>query len=276
MDLSKTVYAIVGVLVAVLIVATVAVPIIENAQMEQSTVFNNGTELNYHACLDDDFILSKDAGSNVVVVNGTSFSPLAYDNFILLTNVVAMRLASSGNVVITSSSGNVNIEPTEALTASIRGSSLIYNIDGVTTTVTGLGDGFVISDNGDYVTSNTFTASKTTYVNGIEDVSFALYTSSGDFVVMLQGEEYITGDTVLDITLDPVEGYVDLYTIPTNGISGGDGEASFSGAHVIVPYKIYAHNPEQGSNVALLGAALLMLFLVPLMMVVRMISGRRD
>lgn len=272
MDLSKTVYAMVGVLVAVLIVATVAVPIIENAEDTESTKYNNPTGGRFLLADNDvSFTASFTADAASVDFNGTTYARTSTINGLLMSDlgVVWFNGTSSNSTTITTSTGSVNYT-TETINITVSGKNLTITVDG-TRIINGTTKWLVVADpDGTHVSGS---KSNAVYVNSIHDLIVYNYSETNGAAWAYDG---MTSEntTITPTQITQVDGFVDLFQI--TGVTLNINGADVLPYNYLVPAEVSAHTQTNATHVALLGAALLMLFLVPLMMVVNMIRGRSD
>lgn len=272
--MSKTVYALIGVFVAVLIIATVAVPVIDNAQDGESTKYNNSSSNHYLMLSDveDAFTISFAASDSSVVIDGETFVRKASSNYLLLSDVASVTFNSttSGGISIASSAGS-NTYNTEAITISLNNNVLSIKV-GNESVVSGAVKWVAIpSSEGSHIIVEGTTER---YVNGVNDIIAGSYNSTMGYVWCHLGELPV-GISMVVNNLTKIDGYTDLYTC-TGVTLSDEGDNSMTPFFWLVPSEVSAHTAANNSHIALLGATLILLFIVPVMMVVRMISGRRD
>lgn len=272
MDLSKTVYAMIGVLVAVLIVATVAVPIVEDAQDQTRTVYNNGTEMNFSLVDETEPItIVKNANESTITLNGVVVERGIY-NYLFFSEQVFIRLEpqSSSNVLFLGTpSSIVLIQENLTFSATFSGETLSYSINGAAeSTIDGITSAYVYAPDGDYVSTGVGTG---IYVNDLTQLSTSQIVGTASSIVY----NGVLNDGQLDVTYAEVEGYKNLFKVTGASATVDGSEVEF--VSFIVPKSVIGFT-EVGGETAyyLLGVVVLILFLVPIMMIVRMIAGRSD
>lgn len=296
MDLSKTVYAIIGVLVAVLVVATVAVPVVEDSTKVIDTRVENS---NYrYMMVDDDMddrivVSSTDPSSGVFTINGTPVTFLSDDewgNFYLIaTDTLFLRLYSDG------------------VYATYEGKHWHYNIS----------NGFeIVFENGTWTLTRPDVDPLTRTYEWLfypsSDGSYGLFRSSEvwvdrDAMVVAWKESATSSEGVITMPTMSVWGsiddglvhsawieesdeYVDVSADTTTYfdiIESGDkadkiticasyGSNSQAIATIIAPIEYHVITASDAGLINLLYIVPAFLFLVPIMMIVRMIAGRSD
>lgn len=272
MNVSRTVYAIVGVFVAVLVIATVAVPVVEDAQDQTRTVYNNGTEMNF-SLVDktEPITIVKNANDSSITLNGVVVEKGVY-NYLFFSEQVFIRLESesSTNVLFLGTpSSIVLISEDRSFNATFSGETLSYSINGATeNTIDGITSAYVYAPDGDYVSAAAGTG---LYVNDLAQLSTSQIVGTASSIVY----HGVLNNGQLDVKYEEVEGYKNLFKVTGASATVNGSEIDF--ISFIVPKSVIGFT-EVGGETAyyLLGVVVLILFLVPIMMIVRMIAGRSD
>lgn len=301
MDLSKAAYSVIGLVIAVLIVATVAAPIISEAQSQSEPVtLYNDSEMYFRAADVGDVVV----GQRVVTSSG-------YTDVWTLNGVVLPTDGMSRNwpVVIysdgyyvkasNSSSDMGTFFPMDNRQGQVVLSTPTEGTYKITLTFGGESIDIVVAASGQsdktythaytwaYVPTNkddgTYYASlvgNTTpiYANSANDLILCGSYQSGSNQGMyyaINGQLTTTYDGTSSISVEStahpgVTGIIDISSIE---VSMGD--ESFTPYELLAPYAVHGY-ATSGGNMSLLGVVALMLFVVPVMMAVRMISGRDE
>lgn len=261
-------------MVAVLVIASVAIPAITDVQSKDADLYNNGTTFSYHADLGDEFSMTKASNETAINVNGVDYVARSIDNYILLTKEVCILYTSSSQIDVIWDSGHSLVAVTDSFTASINGDVLTYAINGTSSTIPGISNGYVISETGDYIVANLGSVSIKTYVNDVSQISFGVFSSTlNDSVIYVDGVNQFS-DVDVDVTLVPVDGYLNLYTVSNSNVIAEKGEFSQTIGYAIVPSEVTAIKDTPRNS--LISVIIPVLLLIPIMIVIRMISGRGE
>lgn len=272
MDLSKTLYSLIGVMVSILIIATVATPVImDSTHTEPDRVYNNEG-------------------------NG-------YSNDISALQSISISTADGGKVHVNGELWeNTNVGVGDVVFASDKYMFGIYDVSGITVSnaigqkaqkwssveLTRSGDVFTISLDGG--AGATFTPTWAVYASNQPNMVKLLSGTTGfvqdlnnvyAFEIPSPGKDYyyscihqsmvLPGDTPYTFTTaEPVE---DGYTIGNEVSWIYDGSTARSAVYIPSQVVIEA---EPNSNASLMLVTLTILFVLPVMMAIRIITGRGE
>lgn len=289
MDLSKTVYAIIGVLVAVLVIATVAVPIVDESSKSISTSVNNANAVYAVAMTDDTLTLEVvNKAASEYKLNGVTVHPTEdeYNSFYLIAGKnVFMRLYSDGiyarhnaqslsiqdGYVFSASGGTWTLKNGDSVIATDTYDVLYYPSEGGTYGIYRSASEWIDKGAQYLAWKEGLTTSTEAPSTVTGPITVAWGTYGGDSTISSWSSETTKVNSTLSINVSEEGDLADKvsFSVVYNG-------NTTQLATVIAPISYHVITEENSSQIALLGAVVLMLFIVPVMMAVRMISGRDE
>lgn len=297
--ITGVVYGIVAVLVMILMITTVVIPIVEDAQNTQTTTDDNES-YNFMAVKSTDLSATITVSSGTITCNGATIS----ENLktILLADNFALYVPTAGVVTILDYENDVRGANVSTVTFSIVHGTMTYSYNSTDYSVDLAGDVYIGAATGSYggfLYTNPFSIDKDKKVVIVRP----MLTSSKYVDVQLEGtldnlqvkkiwvwdnvnSEYneFTGDAnvvVSGYTLsDDGHTYVvsqDTTVTVTANIGGVDQTMALHGAASTAFAPIAYTVTEQGGVInSILGVLPLMLLIVPIMAVVAMFNARRN
>lgn len=288
MDLGKTAYGIIGLVIAVLIIATVAVPVISDAQSTQETVHNNALDSRL-SLIDDaegEIVISKDAGSAQWKIGGQTIT-LPGESVLYMSDGLYLMSTASGGQLRISEQGFQAIGTDQAFSLTASSDSLSYTIGSGSAVTMPVEWSYRYALSGDYLSVKL--SQGPVYVNSVNDISVFVH-ASGMTITVHDGAVSCVADGTgqelaasMQVALTAVDGYDNLYTVGENSITitvGGESPTTVvvpsASAAFVASSEVVGLKSGGSAAQALLGAVALMLFIVPVMMAVRIISGRDE
>lgn len=272
MDVGRTAYAVIGVVVAILLIAMFAIPVIEQASMDREVLSNEYTGLTYEMA--DSFTISYDSDATAFTIDGETITKPSTDAPLLVADTGILNVNSSGNIMFryyldgaitsqnltgsftaTFSDGNISITDTVGT----------YSVD-TTPEIVGL------SPSGDLLLNKRGEIS--VMANNSSDIVLYNVTSSG--------YQYGSG-TVRDSTIN--YGGDQYYPVVVESTDEGNGSLNIGAATFTVGDSVFTVNyfvpieysvmvEGSGTTFTLLSIVPLLLIVGVLMMAVRLIGGR--
>lgn len=286
-----TTQKIIAIAVTIIIISTVALPVINDMTDDEKVTFKNDSYY-YADLVKDTNTHTITLASGVWTIDGVVLESKGIDFPALVTDKGV--IASGGTVANIMLAGNTwAYTSVSALTATVDPSTKTVSITDVTagTTVddfdfTYSNVCFLAGNSGQYASVATTALPQEVYVSGLDDVLVLGCSSSNDWALRFGDTSYsYKGETSIEIHADltAVSGYDDVYTFSlTNNVSTSDaylvldGDTNLRANFVFVPATVTAivENDSQYTN--LISVIPILLILVPLMMAVRMIALRRN
>lgn len=292
MDLSKTVHALVGVLVAVLIVATVAIPSITSSQaISDPVTMHNDSGVFMRAAVPGDVLeltstWDDDVRVDSWVLNGIPISGYQSVSWaaVCVSDGIIVRINSSSNAAPGSiqdlnGSGTYNyLSPTAGTTFV---ATFTFGEDAISMSI----DGSLSTSPYTWAYVAT-TSEETTHRTSVISTGSAVVESRDDIIVFgaksLSGGSTVgfvqadgvlksTQDVDLDVGVSALEGYTGLYRPVVSASVDGTAIETY----VVVPYEAHGYKVD-GSNSVVLAIIPLLLLIIPVMMAIRLIVGRSD
>lgn len=290
------VYSVVAIAIIVLIVSTVAVPVIDNAQEDQKTEYNNTTE---------QFKLV----SSVESITIRWLSTTEYSINDVVYTIRGTTIAISDNVIITVVQNNIQVRNISddgsgfnLDTSAALGTNQVVTIsNGILTTDKGscsvLGNLFIISNSED-ATYGYYPYSGVVNINkqSVFAANLTITINSVSYLISCHGTYdnlVVTGvyNNTSSQFMDPADFSIQFVgEITDNGsyltigsklfkATYNDGGVEYSGQNtrgIYAPIQYYVISDSDATIISLLGVIPILLFLVPVMFAVRMIQTRRN
>lgn len=299
MNIDKSVFGVLSILVAVIIVATVAIPIVEDSSKEIRTSQNNVAEKYMMAeSTTGEITIEATATTGTFLINGESktFSEGDYSDFYcVLTNNLIVILNSTTSYVYFEglSAGSMDLRTTGKVTINNDGWTVFSGI--TSNTYTGTYEWVCYpNDNGNYglyrFTGNTYVDNDAMVFALKEVVSSSTEGTMTNPAVIWSGSinggdntKYAWNSKTsppTDVT-DATETYI-KYTekgeISTkiSGVVCKYGDNTTGIATVIIPIEYHVITENDSAMISILQIVPLLLLIVPVMMAVRMYSSRGE
>lgn len=294
---NRIVAGIVGLAVCVILVGSLLVPVISEAQDDQEIVYNNifGSG-NFSMIVDDDLdsvdmVIIWDTATKVLTVDGTAISIGAYANTIFVSDHGSVRFSreSGTSYMVIEGQNGVDVPLTGPVTVTIASGIITVTCGVDSYTITPIEWLFVPDNAGNYKNYQNNQPTKTFYVNSIDDIYFCykrpdpsigLYSGHGGSCTFWDMADDPSYD--MTYTIERVQGYTDLYEfVPSSyAVSTEAGTnpdlPSFSPSWLMVPVEITAHTDVNSSIIGLLGAIPVVIIAAIIIYVVRPVLMGRD
>lgn len=284
------VYALVCLVVIVLVVATVAIPVVESTSKTLSGVEQNTSARYMMMSTDDEIVLSYDSGP---VYNGEAWNPdpvgTGADVSYIITDKLIVRSNynsgwSSWSVMYDNNGTGTSVTITGSATVTFSGGTVTYSSDGVNTTYEAeYSYLWAPSENGTYGAWSV-SSDLPIYIDSSSMIYFASFGGSGSFSVghgklsdlHLDMSFYSGASTastaVITATYTPTS-YNASNELTAFSISGG----SFGGSgYVFAPIEYTTLTEQQSILTTMLAIVPILLLFIPIMVMVRMFQGRRE
>lgn len=288
MNIDKSVFGVLSILVAVIIVATVAIPVIEDSSKDIHSTVQNTTQKYYATSssdLSEDLTITLESASNYKI-NGESYD-LSLNNIVIITDTGDMWVIYANNYNLYQKSGNY-----AQRSLGIGGFTTFYT-DGTYKATTSAGVEYTGTFGNVVYPSNDgdlgYFINSTAYANDASDVIF--FSISGSNGAMFAIEYKATGEEVEKIVSPFASGAgVTLTdaaisynssdeTIADNAINGLTykvGDTSYTLRSFIAPLEYKTITENDSAMISILQIVPLLLLIVPVMMAVRMYSSRGE
>lgn len=292
---NRIVAGIVGLAVCVILVGSLLVPVISEAQDDQEVVYNNIVDTSNFSKIVDfdsvDMVIVWDTETRVLTVDGSAIPISPFDNTLFVSDQGSVRFGRSQGTSVMYIEGQnaAQVILTGTVTATIA-SGVITVACGVDSyTITPIEWLFVPDEAGNYKNYPNNQPTKTLYVNSIDDIYFCgmigttsigLFSGNGGLCTFWE----VADDPSYDMTytIERVQGYTDLYEfVPSSyAVSTEAGTNSdltpFSPYWLMVPVEITAHTDVNSSIIGLLGAIPVVIIAAIIIYVVRPVLMGRD
>ena len=272
MNGSRIVAGIVSLAVCVILVGSLLVPIISEAQDDQEVIYNNIlSQSNYSKIVDDDLddfdmVIVWDTTTQVLTVDGSAITVSQWDNTLFVSDQGSIRFSRDTG---TSEyiGGQTVVTLTGPVTATIASGMITVTCGVDSYTITPIEWLFIPDGDGNYKALENSVPTKKLYVNGIDDIYFCgyintmsigLYSGNGGSCTLWD----VADDPSYDMTytIERVQGYTDLYeftpssyAVSTEAGTNPD-QTPFVPYRLMVPLEITAHTDVGSSIIGLLGA----------------------
>ncbi|MDY0413044.1 hypothetical protein [Methanothrix soehngenii] len=297
MNGNRIVAGIVGLAVCVMLVGSLLVPIISEAQDDQEVVYNNIiNESTYSKLVDDDLdgvnmVIEWDTVTQVLTVDGSAITVSQWSNTLFVSDQGRIGFSKASGTSELYIGGMAAVILTGPVTATIASGVITVTCGVDSYTITPIEWLFVPDNEGNYKNYANNDATKTLYVNGIDDIYFCgLISSQSIGLFGGHGGSCTLWDVADDpsydmtYTIERVQGYTDLYEfVPSSyAVSTEAGTnpdlTPFSPYWLMVPLEITAHTDVNSSIIGLLGAIPVVVIAAILIYAVRpvLLRGRND
>ena len=268
MNGSRIVAGIVGLAVCVILVGSLLVPIISEAQDDQEVVYNNiVNNSNYSKIVDDDLddvnmVIVWDTATQILTVDGSSL-PLGWQNntlFVSDQGSVRFNKDQTSNTSYMYIGGGGVVTLTGPVTATIASGVITVTCGVDSYTITPIEWLFIPDSEGNYKNFRTNDPTKTLYVNSIDDIYFC-GTTGAESIGLISGHGGsctlwdVADDPSYDMTytIERVQGYTDLYELVLSSYAvSTDDLTTFAPYYLMVPVEITAHTDVNSSIIGLL------------------------
>jgi len=297
MNGSRIVAGVVGLAVCVILVGSLLVPIISEAQDDQEVVYNNiVSNSNYSKIIDDDLddvnmVIEWDTATQVLTVDGSSTTVTAYNNTLFVSDQGCIFFSKADGTSTLYIGGMATVTLTGPVTATIA-SGVITVACGVDSyTITPIEWLFIPDVDGNYKNYRNVYPENTLYVNSIDDIYFCgRITTQSIGLISGHGGSCTLWDVADDpsydmtYTIERVQGYTDLfefipssYAVSTEAGTNPD-LTPFTPYHIMMPLEITAHTDVNSSIIGLLGAIPVVVIAAILIYAVRpvLLRGRNE
>jgi len=269
---------IVGLAVCVILVGSLLVPIISEAQDDQEVVYNNlVAQSNYSKIVDDhiddvNMVIAWDTATQALTVDGSAMAVSPYNNTLFVSDQGSVRFSrDSGTSEYIGSQAIVTL--TGPVTATIASGVITVVCGEDSYTITPTEWLFIPDSEGNYKIYQNNNPTKTLYVNSIDDIYFCGWIGMRGSISTQPIGQYsghggsctlwdVADDPSYDMTytIERVQGYTDLYeftpssyAVSTEAGTNPD-QTPFVPYRLMVPLEITAHTDVGSSIIGLLGA----------------------
>lgn len=288
MNIDKSVFGVLSILVAVIVVATVAIPVIEDSSKDIHSTVQNTTQ-KYYATSSGD--LSEDLTITLESTNSYTINGESYD---LNINSIVMITDTGDMWVIYGNNYNLYQKNSSYIQRSLGiGGSTTFYTDGTYKATTSAGVEYTGTFGNVIYPSNDgdlgYFLNSTAYADDASDIIF--FSISGSNGAMFAIEYKATGEEVekivspfasgAEVTLsDAAISYNSTdETIADNAINGLTykvGDTSYTVSSFIAPLEYKTITENDSAMISILQIVPLLLLIVPVMMAVRMYSSRGE
>jgi len=297
MNGNRILAGIVGLAVCVILVGSLLVPIISEAQDDQEVVYNNIlAQSNYSRIVNDDLddvnmVIVWDTATQVLTVDGSAITVSMYNNTMFVSDQGSVRFNKADGTSAMHIGGMTTVTLTGPVTATIASGVITVTCGVDSYTITPIEWLFVPDGDGNYKNFQNNDPIKKFYVNGIDDIYFCgvistqsigLFSGHGGSCTLWD----VADDPSYDMTytIERVQGYTDLYefTPSSYAVSTEAGTNTdltpFAPYWLMVPIEITAHTDVNSSIIGLLGALPVVVIAAILIYAVRpvLLRGRND
>lgn len=277
---NKSIYVIIGAVVSIIVVASVLMPIINDAVDDSREYYNNA--VGTYARANEDVSISY--GSEGYFVNDESVQVGTYDRLIVSPSFYVERNGANTAYVVMFSEGLMYRDSVTELDISYSNQTLsVSYVTGSTTRTADLSTEWLYfaDDSGDYrMTAIDNGRKPTVYLNSINDLT-VIYRTTTDLLTYHNGVANIVGSTEgatvsAEYSLSDIDGVKDVVSLklsPTLEESDFKfivGEDSFTASAVIVPYEVFGEKDASVGVPAILFAIPAVLLIAILLFVVRL------
>lgn len=302
MKINSTFTLVIALIVVVFISATCIVPIVQAAQSEQITEFNN-EGLYFNAIYAEDDVthtisVTTSADGNSLVVDGETVVVRSNNYYRICSgNTFAVALETNGNLTV-AITGSSNVTITANTDSLLLDEGKLYRVTTGATTEIGSYDvaliPYKVGDMGITASSNTYYANtdavmyisiSATRINSGWAAGNAIVGFTKDGVVSVEATYTVTGDTTvyeynditgLSVTLSNVN-VIDEYhyrfgaQATFNSTSGSE-----YASNIFIPIEYSYVTQSNDMVIAMLGIIPVLIFVVPIMLIVRSFGMGRD
>lgn len=297
MNGNRIVAGIVGLAVCVILVGSLLVPVISEAQDDQEVVYNNIlSQGNYSKIIDDDLddvnmVIEWDPATQVLTVDGSAITVTTYGNTLFVSDQGSVRFTKVSETSYMYIGGSFEVELTGPVTATIASGVITVVCGEGSYTITPIEWLFIPDEEGNYKSYHYSSPEETIYVNSIDDIYFCgsigsqsigLFSGHGGSCTLWD----VADDPSYDMTytIERVQGYTDLYefVLSSYAVSTEAGTnlngTPFTPYYLMVPVEITAHTYVHSSIIGLLGAIPVVVIAAILIYAVRPVlqKGRND
>lgn len=249
--MNKIIGVLLGATIGVMMLGLVLAPVISDAIDDTGEKYNNAAGILSKVYDGETIVIDVDVETGAISVNGETASSaglaVVADKFVVTS--------SAGSILYNSIDGTT--ERTTDLSISINAN--VATIDGTTYDLDWC---FYANPDGDYRMYPNASANRDIYVNSIDQIYGSNWiTSTGKWFSFHGDDVLINGDTAVkaQYTLDPVDGYSNLYTIKIGGGSEGeytfmDGDYQVFPRFWVMPHEVVGYSDSENSYVSILGA----------------------
>jgi len=292
---NRIVAGIVGLAVCVILVGSLLVPVISEAQDDQEVVYNNiintGT---YSKLVDDDLdsvnmVIVWDTATDTLTVDGSAIYVSAWANTIFVSDQGKLGFSKQSETSDLYMGEGTVVTLTGPVTATIVSGVITVTCGVDSYTITPIEWLFVPDEDGNYKNYHYVSPTETIYVNSIDDVYFCqvilfqsigLYSGHGGSCTFWD----VADDPSYDMTytIEKVQGFTDLYefVLSSYAVSTEAGTnpdlTPFSPFFLMLPVEITAHTDVNSSIIGLLGAIPVVIIAAIIIYVVRPVLMGRD
>jgi hypothetical protein len=292
MNGNRIVAGIVGLVVCVILVGSLLVPIISEAQDDQEVVYNNIVGVgNYSKIVDDNLedvnmVIVWDTATQVLTVDGSAITVGSGQNVLFVSDQGRVGFnKSAGNSYMTIGGMSGPVILTGPVTATIASGVITVTCGVDSYTIAPKEWLFIPDGEGNYKDYRNNDPTRTFYLNGIDDIYFCETISSPSIgLVSGHGGSYTLWDVADDpsydmtYTIERVQGYTDLFEFVPSSYVMSIEAGTISPLDLMVPVEITAHTDVNSSIIGLLGALPVVVIAAILIYAVRpvLLRGRND
>lgn len=258
--------------VAIILLAVLLVPVIDDVVDSESDKYNNGGGVVSKIVGDAPHHITVSGADRTVMVDDVDLTPassaglLYTDKCLIIWFPTNMELYGEG--ITNFISINVDMDVTiENNTVVVKYGSTTYTFD--------YSWAYLIDPNGDYGMFRYYNSSKTFYINNIDQIKGANYLATTASWYSYEGADVTyLGDVVkADYVLNAVDGYENLYTLK----AGSYGDYSFQIDNAGTPYEVHPWvivAPLSVTGYSLVGQSLIpILSVIPILIIVSLLAG---
>lgn len=261
METNKLITFSVGIVVAVILVAALLIPVIEDAEKDRTSTFYNASfgGVNYSSD-DGDHTIKYVAGATTVEVDGTAYT-LGTTKHFVVTDSVSLLASTNGITVINGTTRLLQNYTTTDLTLTLSGgtSTLTYGENTSTQTYTWC---FVLNANGNYALVSPITSTTQVYCSSMSDLYGNWWLSSGHYYTLTGGvAKYDGGDATVTGTIADQANTDGEVKYLDGALTLANSDTTYSAGWVLAPASV-SYVDEFGRQMAPLLAAIPLIIIV--------------
>lgn len=293
-----TTQKIIAIAVTIIIISTVAIPVINDIDKTYEKVYNN-EDYYYSNLINDNATHTIVYASATFTIDGIELTSLGLSGLPVLIADSMLIIGQSTDYTkinvqyLTSESTYTSVGHINGATIVINGTTKTISVSDVTTdnesVVSDFSAGFskfcyVVGDSGDYVSILPSSTASKLYVADSSKILSVYATWSSEFAWVFGDDSFSTSGNEISLVADlsSISGYAGVYEFDlSNSTSTSDvymkvGSTNTASGIVIIPSSVTAVSESAESVVNLIHIIPILLILVPVMLAVRMITLRRN
>ncbi|MDY0413192.1 hypothetical protein [Methanothrix soehngenii] len=267
MNGNRILTGIVGLAVCVILVGSLLVPVISEAQDDQEVAYNNVIGVsNYSKIVDDDLdgvnmVIVWDTATKLLTVDGSALNVGNYGNTMFVSDQGSVRFSKADGTSTMYIGGMTAVTLTGPVTATIASGVITVACGEDSYTITPIEWLFIPDEQGNHKSYHYISPTETIYVNSIDDIYFCMLWTDAQSTGLFSGHGGsctlwdVADDPSYDMTytIERVQGYTDLYELVLSSYAvSTDDLTTFAPYYLMVPVEITAHTDVNSSIIGLL------------------------